>query len=238
MFIKKHIIFEYECGLLFTNGKLTHELSAGTKWIFPARQTLVRVDLRPTSETVGGQEVMTSDGGTVKASLHLTYRVTSSKQYILAEQPEEMIRAWQKVSVSSVHVLAQVALREWVMARTLADAMENRSELPQSMMHSLVASVAPLGIEVLKVDVLDFSIAGNLRSAYSDLVKAELEGKAALTRARNESAILRNMLNTARLIRENPGLLELRALMSNSKPKLEINISSRSVPVAEESAEV
>jgi regulator of protease activity HflC (stomatin/prohibitin superfamily) len=47
-------------------------------------------------------------------------------------------------------------------------------------------------------------------------VKAQKEGQAALERARGETAALRNLANAARIMDDNPNLLQLRALQALS----------------------
>jgi regulator of protease activity HflC (stomatin/prohibitin superfamily) len=52
------------------------------------------------------------------------------------------------------------------------------------------------------------------RRAFSQVVKAQKEGQAALERARGETAALRRLANAAKMIEDNPNLLQLRALQS------------------------
>jgi len=68
--------------------------------------------------------------------------------------------------------------------------------------------------------VLDLSASGSLKSAMAERLRVQIEGEIALARARNEAATMRNLLNTARLVRQHPGLLELRVLSSGQKPKV------------------
>ena len=49
------------------------------------------------------------------------------------------------------------------------------------------------------------------------MVKARQEGLAALEKARGESAALRNLANAARMLDNNPSLLQLRALLAVSE---------------------
>ena len=119
-----------------------------------------------------------------------------------------------------IHIRAQTALRDWVAARSLEEAMAAREQVSASLTEALHPVAKEIGLAIEEAQVVDFSISGNLRAAYSDLLKAELEGKSALQRARNEATTMRNLLNTARLVREHPGLLELRALASAQKPRV------------------
>src|SRR5208283_2216203 len=63
-------------------------------------------------------------------------------------------------------------------------------------------------------DVKDIMFPGEMKKAFSQVVKAQKEGQAALERARGETAALRNLANAARIMEDNPNLLQLRALQS------------------------
>lgn len=58
--------------------------------------------------------------------------------------------------------------------------------------------------------------AGEMRRAFAQVIKAQKEGRAALERARGETAALRNLANAAKMMEDNPNLLHLRALQSLS----------------------
>jgi len=85
---------------------------------------------------------------------------------------------------------------------------------------------------------------GELRKAYSEVLKAKQEGQAALERARGESAALRNLANAARLIESQPALVTLRFLQTleastsgktfvmNDLAALLPNLSTRSIQPA------
>lgn len=84
------------------------------------------------------------------------------------------------------------------------------------------------GIELGSVNVLDFSLSGPLRQAMSELLKVDIDAKIALGRARAEAATMRSLLNTARLVRQHPKLLEIRMLATGQKPKVTFLVSDSS----------
>ena len=71
-----------------------------------------------------------------------------------------------------------------------------------------------IGVQVHAVEVRDVMLPGELRKAFSEVLKAKQEGQAALERARGESAALRNLANAARLIEGQPALATLRFLQT------------------------
>ena len=69
-------------------------------------------------------------------------------------------------------------------------------------------------MQVHGVDLRDVMLPGELRKAFSEVLKTKQEGQAALERARGESAALRNLANAARLIEGQPALATLRFLQT------------------------
>jgi regulator of protease activity HflC (stomatin/prohibitin superfamily) len=55
---------------------------------------------------------------------------------------------------------------------------------------------------------------GEMKKAFAQVVKAQKEAQAALEKARGEIAALRSLANAARMIDDNPNLLQLRALQA------------------------
>src|SRR4051812_17274972 len=73
--VRKVTIFEYERGLLYTNGAFKTLMTPGSRWIWTPSQLVTKVDVRPRITAVPGQEVLTSDGVAVKVSLVAQYRI-------------------------------------------------------------------------------------------------------------------------------------------------------------------
>ncbi|SKX08747.1 Uncharacterised protein [Mycobacteroides abscessus subsp. massiliense] len=78
----------------------------------------------------------------------------------------------------------------------------------------LAAEAEDFGVTVTRFVVKDIMLSGEVRKALAGPLLAREAGKAQLERARAEAAVLRSMANTAKLLRENPELLQLRTLES------------------------
>jgi regulator of protease activity HflC (stomatin/prohibitin superfamily) len=227
-------VFENEAGLRFSRGRLVRVVGPGVYFVFGRGSKIVKIDTRPRTSHVSGQEVMTKDGGTVKLALVLGYRVVDARRFFesQAQEDEEPIFAGHPAygQGTKLEVTAKVSLREWAMERTLKEAVEQAGELGATLVPKLEAVAAEVGVALLQCELTGLTISGNLRAAYGDLLKAELEGQAALQRARNEAATMRSLLNTARLTRENPGLLELRVLTSGARPRVSFVVGNAPTP--------
>ncbi len=92
--------------------------------------------------------------------------------------------------------------------------LENRTSLSEQL-DSQVRTIAPsLGLEIASVTVKDIMFPGPLKAAFSQVARARQQGLASLERARGESAALRKLANTAKLLDKNPQLYRLRLLQS------------------------
>ena len=68
------------------------------------------------------------------------------------------------------------------------------------------------GIELLELGVKDVILPGEIRELVNKVVEAERTAKANLIRRQEETAATRSLLNTAKLMEDNPLLLRLKEL--------------------------
>ncbi len=221
MFINTTTIYEHERGLRFRNGKLVQVLEPGRHVWFGFSESVTRFDIREKLHPVGGQESFTKDGATIRASILAMSKIVDPYLFYQSNTIDFQFRTAGATDVQTfLHYQVQVSLREWVAGRTLEEAMDQKLELCNAILPEIQEVGRAHGFEVTQLQLLDFSIAGSLKSAFSDILKAEMEGKAAMQRARNEASTLRSLINSAKLTQENPGLLELRVLASGQKPRV------------------
>jgi regulator of protease activity HflC (stomatin/prohibitin superfamily) len=69
------IVFEYQRGLKFVDGKFVGMVDPGRHWLWRPSQEVRVVDSRESLLPVPGQEVVTSDGVSVKLSLAVRFRI-------------------------------------------------------------------------------------------------------------------------------------------------------------------
>ena len=89
--------------------------------------------------------------------------------------------------------------------------------------------IEEFGIKLISIDIKDITFPGALKQTFAQVVKARYEGLAALERARGESAALRNLSNSAKILENNPALMHLRTIQSfneSSGNTLVLNLSS------------
>jgi regulator of protease activity HflC (stomatin/prohibitin superfamily) len=74
-----------------------------------------------------------------------------------------------------------------------------------------------LGVEIGEIGVKDVILPGDVRELLNKVVEAERTAKANLIRRQEETAATRSLLNTARLMEDNPLLLRLKELEALEK---------------------
>jgi regulator of protease activity HflC (stomatin/prohibitin superfamily) len=74
------------------------------------------------------------------------------------------------------------------------------------------ATAGMVGLAIESLAVRDLMVPGELRRAAAEVATARAQGQAALERARSEVAAVRALANAAKMVAEQPALLQLRTL--------------------------
>lgn len=198
------IIHEFERGLLYRKGRFVRVLAAGRHRFFRPSETVLKTDVRLRALTVPAQEVLSADGVTVKATLAVQYRVVDPA---LAQN--------QVLNVAEVlYQELQLALRETIGGTDAETILATRREFDARLLALTEPKARLLGLELKLASVKDLIFPGDLKKVFAQVTTARKEGLAALERARGETAALRHLANAARLLENNPALLQLRTLQS------------------------
>lgn len=197
-------VFEYERGLLYVRGRFQSLLEPGRYRLWTSARTISKVDVRPRVIAVPGQEVLTADGLAVKVSLAVALRTADPRRW------HETV----DVPDAFVYSALQVALREVVAAGTLEELLAGRGTLADEVRERVGAAAEAVGVVVDSLALRDVMVPAEIRRAAADVVTARAEGQAVLERARSEVAATRALANAARMIAEQPALLQLRTLQA------------------------
>lgn len=195
-------VYEFERGLRYRHGRFVGTLPPGTHWVARRVGSITKIDVRPYVLTVPGQELLTSDGIGVKLSLVANVEVAD---------PAAAVNQVQNYT-TAVYTIFQVALRQIVSGRSLEDLLAGRADVGPKVLEASAAPAQAFGLKVTSVDLRDLMLPGDLKRIFAQEVAARKEGLAALEKARGETAALRNLANAARMIEDNPALMQLRLL--------------------------
>jgi regulator of protease activity HflC (stomatin/prohibitin superfamily) len=203
------VVAAHEAGLLFVDGKLTERLPAGRHafWAVGRTVRIQKVDTRPQPLEVTAQEILTKDRVGIRVTLTAFMKVID---------PEKAALAAGDVS-NTVYRLVQFAIREAVATRTLDDILAARDTIDREIRAFVTARAGDLGVEVGEIGVKDVILPGDVRELLNKVVEAERTAKANLIRRQEETAATRSLLNTARLMEDNPLLLRLKELEALEK---------------------
>ena len=201
--MRRITVMEWERVVRYRRGRLTGVLGPGRYWLRPSERA-VRVDLRPRTVTLGGQEMLTSDGVPVRVSLALVTRVTDPVAYVQAAASADQ----------AVYVALQLALRGTLTTVTAEDLLATRSDVDDALLAGAAATAATYGLAVEQAGIRDLGFSGDLKRVFAQVATARQEAKAALERARGETAALRSLANAARAVESQPALLRLRTLQA------------------------
>ena len=203
------VVEAHEAGLLFIDGKLIERLTPGRHAFWNVSRTVrvQKVDLRPTPLEVTAQEILTKDRVGIRVTLTAFTKVTD---------PEKAVLGAGDVS-ATIYKLVQFAIREAVATRTLDEILAARDTIDKEVRAFVTARVGDLGVEIGEIGVKDVILPGDVRDLLNLVVQAERTAKANLIRRQEETAATRSLLNTARLMEDNPLLLRLKELEALEK---------------------
>lgn len=195
--------------LLIVDGELKKVLEPGLHAFWKFHRTLKTelVDKRVQVMEVSGQEILTRD----KVSLRLN--LTALWQVLDAVKARESLSNF----VEFLYKELQFALREAVGTRTLDELLASKGVLDREIEAAVRARVEEHGIALRSVGVKDIILPGEMKEIFNQVVQAEKVAQANLIRRREETAATRSLLNTARLMDENPTLLRLKELETLEK---------------------
>jgi len=196
-------------GLLIVDGTLTRLLEPGLHafWKFHRALKVELVDRRVQAMEVAGQEILTRDKVSLRVNLTALWQVLDAAK----------ARAALQSFVEFVYKELQFALREAVGTRTLDELLGEKGVLDREIGDAVRAKVEEHGLAVRSVGVKDVILPGEMKVILNQVVQAEKVAQANLIKRREETAATRSLLNTARLMDENPTLLRLKELETLEK---------------------
>jgi len=195
---------EYHVGALYVDGKLSKTLEPGTHafWKVTRKLRTVVTETRLQTLEVSGQEILTKDKVSLRLNLTAGYRVSDA------------LLAFSKLADFGEYLYKelQFALRSSVGTRTLDELLEDKTALDGVILTQVRARLENLGLELESVGIKDIILPGEMKALLSKVVEAEKAAQANGIRRREETAATRSLLNTAKVMEDNPVALRLKEL--------------------------
>jgi regulator of protease activity HflC (stomatin/prohibitin superfamily) len=195
---------EHGAGMLWVDGKVERLLPPGSFafWKFNRTVQVEAVDLRLQALEVTGQEILTRDKVALRLNLSATWRYT------------DPLLAHKELAKPAEHLYRelQFGLRAAVGTRTLDELLENKSVIDEVVSAQVSAKLAGYGLQLEGVGVKDIVLPGEMRTILAQVVEAGKSAEANVIRRREETAATRSLLNTAKVMEDNPVALRLKEL--------------------------
>ena len=197
-------VTEGSVALLFIDGVLNKVLEAGVHAFWKAGRIVTQkvIDLKRQALDVTGQEVLTLDRVTIRINLSADYRVV------------DPVKAATEVKdfTDTLYRALQVVFRKQLGALKLDQILERKGEVNAEAAEKIRTDMARIGVEVSDIILKDVILPGEMREILNKVVTAEKEAEANVIRRREETNATRSLLNTARVMAENPVMLRLKEL--------------------------
>jgi regulator of protease activity HflC (stomatin/prohibitin superfamily) len=195
--------------LLIIDGQFLKLLEPGLHvfWKFQRTIKIDLVDRRVQTMEVSGQDILTRDKFSLRVNLTALWQV------------EDVVKARAALQnfMEFIYKELQFALREAIGSRTLDELLGAKGELDREIQNSTRSKIEQHGIRLASVGVKDVILPGEMKEILNRVVEAEKVAQANLIKRREETAATRSLLNTARLMDENPTLLRLKELETLEK---------------------
>lgn len=195
---------EGKTALVSIDGRMTDRLEAGiTGYWNPGRKIAAKlVDLTRQALDVTGQEVLTRDRVTLRINISAEYRVVDP---LLAVSSV-------KDFADALYRALQLAFRKTIGALTLDQILEQKGLVDAEAADKVRADMAAIGVEVSDISLKDVILPGEMREILNQVVAVQKEAEANVIRRREETNATRSLLNTAKVMAENPVMLRLKEL--------------------------
>jgi regulator of protease activity HflC (stomatin/prohibitin superfamily) len=213
-------------GLLYINQEFQTQLQSGKHvwWVFGRSVHTEVFDLRQQTMEISGQDILSKDKVPLRLNLTAGYRIL------------DPLTAKNRLSdlTSYLYKELQFALRGAVGEKTLDALLEDKGAIDRSIFDYIHQKTADYGIEVDSVGVKDIILPGEIKTILSKVVEAEKAAQANVVRRREETAATRSMLNTAKVMEDNPVALRLKELeilerIAEKIDKIQVNGSLDSI---------
>ncbi len=203
------VVEEAKTGLLFFDNRLVRQLTPGTYafWSVVGGIRVEQVDLRTQPLEIAGQEILTKDKVSIRVNISAQFRVLDA------------VKAKTSVKDFTEHLYRalQFAVRQSLGRKTLDEILAEKVDVDAAVADAVRSAMAAIGLEVGTIALKDIVLPGEMRDILNQVVAAEKQAQANLIRRREETAATRSLLNTARLMEENPLLVRLKELETLEK---------------------
>ncbi|WP_229954843.1 slipin family protein [Parasphingorhabdus litoris] len=193
-----------QIALFMVDGEIFNELPPGHYGYWDLRQKVVAkiIDLSRQPLDVNGQELLTKDRVTIRINLSAEYRVV------------DPVKAVTEVKdfADALYRALQYAFRKTLGAMTLDQILDKQVTVDAEAAQKVRSDMAAIGLEVSEIILKDVILPGEMRELLNQVVSAQKAAEANVIKRREETNATRSLLNTAKVMADNPVMLRLKEL--------------------------
>jgi hypothetical protein len=219
-YVQMQNIEQWEQGVLYVNGKMERLLPSGKSYFWQNKHEVCvyKADMRLQNMDISGQEMLTRDKAQVRVSVAVSYRIT------------DLLKSLSQSREADKHLYLQVQLmvRTVIGQLTLDELLEYKDKAIAQAATDARVSAIQLGIELVHIGIKDIILPGDVKEIMHQVLVAEKRAQANVIMRREETASMRSMLNTAKLMEENTMLMKLKEMEYVEKIAEKINTISLS----------
>jgi regulator of protease activity HflC (stomatin/prohibitin superfamily) len=203
-YVRTYSVEAYEKAVLFVDGKYERTLESGFYcwWKNSIAIYVGKVDTRLQQVELNGQEILTRDKATLRINAWGRYQVVDIEKALLQNKEYER----------QLYVAFQLALREYIAGLNFDELLEKKEAIVAYILESVAQEAETLGVRVAGFGIRDIILPGDIKEIMNQVLVAEKKAQANIILRREETASTRSLLNTAKLLEDNPMLYKLKEL--------------------------
>ncbi|MET3135110.1 regulator of protease activity HflC (stomatin/prohibitin superfamily) [Oxalobacteraceae bacterium GrIS 1.11] len=176
-------------------------------WHGGKRLSLTTLDTRLTVLEISGQEMLTQDKVQLRVNVTAGYKIVDGR----------LMTSSLNDYKDFIYKEIQFALRASIGSKTLDGLLENKNETDEQILGYMKQKAKAQGIAMISLGIKDLILPGEIKAILSKVVEAEKAAQANVIRRREETAATRSLMNTAKVMEDNPVALRLKELETLEK---------------------
>jgi regulator of protease activity HflC (stomatin/prohibitin superfamily) len=207
--IAKYTVTEHETAYLYRDEVCVRTLQSGRHYFYTTfgKIELKRVDTRIKELEINGQELLSADKVTLRCNLTMHYSVSDTMRYL------ERVDAPQ----TYLYKQLQFAARKHLGNMSIDEILSRQHTLNEEVRQEFAHLCKEIGVDVEGVYIKDIILPGEMREIFNQVIEASKRAEANNIKRREETAATRSLLNTAKLMKDNPALARLKELEALEK---------------------
>ncbi|MDP4150549.1 MAG: slipin family protein [Bacteroidota bacterium] len=204
-----------EKALLFIDGRFDRVLDSGVYYWWKNNISIQvgKVDIRQQQLEIAGQEILTRDKAALRLNAWAQYKVLDIEKALLRNKEYD----------KQLYTAFQLALREYICGLGFDELLEKKDAISAWVVQKVSDAATVLGVQVVGFGIRDIILPGDVKEIMNQVLIAEKKAQANIIMRREETASTRSLLNTAKLMEDNPMLLKLKEMEYVEKIAEKIN---------------